>query len=64
MMRTAAAIAKTILVVVVVGAVLVASFYSAYILTAVVVLGGVGLIAYLFFSRDPDKNIDWFDFKD
>jgi predicted PurR-regulated permease PerM len=61
MLRTLSAIAKTVLVVVLAGATLIASFYFAYVLIVVLVLGGVGAIAYLYFNRE-EKEPDWFDF--
>jgi len=59
------ALAKTILVVILTGATILASFYLGYILIVLLILGSVGVIAYIFFSWDSgSKNdTDWFDFK-
>ena len=57
------AVFKTFIVVVIVGAAVISSFYFAYIIVILCVLGGVGTIAYLFFSRDK-RDTDWFDFSD
>ena len=55
---------KTLLVVVLAGASLVASFYFAYVLVLVLVLGIVAAIAYFFFTVEVDDTPDYFDFKD
>ena len=62
MMRTAEAIAKSVLVMVLVGATLVASFYFAYIFVGVLILGGVGVVSYLYFHQE-EKEPNWFDFR-
>ena len=50
---------KVIATVIVVVAILIASFYTAYVILVIVVVAIVGSLAYLYFSRD--KVVDWFD---
>jgi len=62
------ALAKTLIVVVFVGAAIVASFYFAYVLVLLCVLALVGVIAYLCFSYNTDEKErdgpDWDDYSD
>lgn len=53
---------KTILTTVIAGAMVIASFYSAYLILLLLVMGIVSSIAYLFYSW-KDK-VNWFDYKD
>jgi len=46
------AVSKSIITAILAGGMLIASFYFAYVLLLLVVLGGVGFIAYLFFNYD------------
>jgi len=46
------AIVKTIMVTIVCGGILIASFYFAYLLLIIIVLGSVAGIAYCFFNID------------
>ena len=47
---------KAILVSVIAGGVLIAAFYVAYLFLLLVVLGGVGFLAYLYFNKDDIFN--------
>ena len=56
------AVVKAITVAIVIAGALIASFYFAYLLIVLLVLGGVGVIAYLFFSKA--EKVDREDFPD
>ena len=53
---------KTILVTVVAGAVVIASFYTAYLILTLVVLAIVGGVAYLYFNWG--NVVDWYELDD
>lgn len=56
------AILKTLIVVILIGSAIIASFYFAYVLIVLLVVGVVGTIAYCIFNRK--ESIDWYDYKD
>ena len=53
---------KTLLTVIVAGAVVIAAFYIAWVLLILVFLLLVGGLAWLFYNRE--EVIDWFDYED
>jgi len=53
---------KTFMVMVVTGGLLVASFYAAYLFIFIVIMGIVGLVAYLFFNWD--RVTEWYESED
>jgi len=60
--RILAAIVKTILTVVIAAGCVIASFYFAYLILVLLLMGIVGIIAWKFFSRKP--KTDWFKYED
>lgn len=56
-MEKIAAIVKAIFITIFAGAMVIASFFSAYVLIVLVVMVGVGGIAYLYFTHQ--NKIDW-----
>lgn len=62
LLRKLYAMAKALLVAIIAGGVLIASFYTAYALLAFLVLAVVGGIAYLYFRWG--SKVDRFDYLD
>lgn len=50
---------KTMLTVIVTGALVIAAFYFAYVLLVLVIMGCVGAVAYAFYNRERIKS--WLD---
>ncbi|MDH5256679.1 MAG: hypothetical protein OEX07_01685 [Gammaproteobacteria bacterium] len=61
-MKALLTIVKTLLTVTVAGAVVIASFYFAYLLLFLLVMLVVGILAYAYFNRA--EVINWFDIED
>lgn len=62
MLAKALAVIKTLMIMVIAGAVIVASFYAAYLLLFLVVLAVVGSCAYIYFSWDD--IVQWYESDD
>jgi hypothetical protein len=60
--RLLAALVKTILTVVIAAGCVIASFYFAYLILVLLLMGIVGFIAWKFFNRK--EKIDWFRYED
>lgn len=60
--RELLAVVKALLTAIIVCGAAIASFYFAYLLLVFLILGGVGLLAYLYHSRDTIS--DWFEYED
>jgi high-affinity Fe2+/Pb2+ permease len=56
------AVVKTVLLVVLAGGAVIASFYFAYFLLFMIILGLVALIGWYFFNREP--SVDWYKYED
>lgn len=56
------AIGKTILAVVAVAGMVIASFYFAYLLLVLIVVAVVGTVAWFFFSRE--EKVQWYKYED
>lgn len=61
-MRALLAIGKTALVVVLVTGAVIASFYFAYLLLILIVMGVVGAIAWMIFTKE--EKVNWFEYED
>jgi len=60
--RILIALVKTVLAVVIAAGTVIASFYFAYLLLILIVMGLVGAIAWHYFMRE--ESIDWFEYED
>jgi len=60
--RILIALVKTILAVVIAVGTVIASFYFAYLLLILIIMGVVGAIAWHIFIRE--EKIDWFEYED
>ena len=60
--RILAALVKTVLAVVIAAGTVIASFYCAYLLLILIVMGIVGAIAWSIFSRE--EIVNWFEYED
>jgi hypothetical protein len=60
--RILSALVKTVLVVVITAGAFIASFYFAYLLLILLVMGVVGTLAWNFFNRE--ERINWFKYED
>lgn len=57
------AIGKTVLVAVLVTGTVIASFYLAYLVLILIVIGIAGAVAWKFFNRPPPP-VDWYRYED
>jgi hypothetical protein len=60
--RTLLAIIKTVLAVVIAAGAVIASFYFAYLLLVLIVMGLVASVAWFIFNRE--EVINWFEYED
>ncbi len=60
--RSLVAIGKTILTVVTVGGMVIASFYFAYLLLVLVVIAIVGTLSWFYYNRE--EKVDWYKYED
>ncbi len=60
--RTLLALLKTVLAVVITVGAVIASFYFAYLILILIIVGIVGTVAWHFFSRE--EKINWFKYED
>ncbi len=60
--RALRALLKTILAVVITVGCVIASFYFAYLILILIIIGCVGTVAWHFFSRE--EKINWFEYED
>jgi len=60
--RILAALVKTVLAVVIAAGTVIASFYFAYLLLVLILICGVGAVAWHIFMRE--EKIDWFEYED
>ena len=60
--RSFLALGKTILTVVVVAGMVIASFYFAYLLLILIIVGIVGAISWFHYNRQ--EKVDWYKYED